>query len=125
MSLPEATSHSLDKRTEDVFVLDFFNTTDEITHAFDPFYTATSLSSATDVNVLHELKEMLDEAGVYDWCEVEEFNQLYFADEPAERISPIIDICAERFAKELELDDDQKADFKIKAKQLQTRDRYR
>ncbi|MEZ5586356.1 MAG: DEAD/DEAH box helicase family protein [Sedimenticolaceae bacterium] len=111
-------NHKLGKRTEDIFVLDFFNTTDAIKKAFDPFYTATSLSSATDVNVLHELKESLDEVGVYEWNEVEQFNQLFFSDAPAEQLSPIIDTCAERFASNLELDDDAKADFKIKAKQF-------
>ncbi len=111
-------NHGQGKRTEDMFVLDFFNTSDDIKQAFDPFYTSTSLSSATDVNVLHELKEALDQAGVYDWPEVEQFNRLYFADAPAEALSPIIDTCADRFDEELELEDDQKADFKIKAKQF-------
>ena len=111
-------SYELGKRTEDIFVLDFYNTAEAIKAAFDPYYTATSLSSATDVNVLHELKEALDETGVYEQHEVEQFNQLYFSDVPAEQLSPIIDTCAERFNNELELDDDQKADFKIKAKQF-------
>jgi type I restriction enzyme R subunit len=112
--------HALGKRTEDVFVLDFFNTTDDIKLAFDPFYTATSLSSATDVNVLHELKDALDAVGVYDWPEVEQFNRLYFGNAPAEQLSPIIDDCAARFTGELELelDGDEQADFKIKAKQF-------
>lgn len=56
--------------------------------------------------------------GVYEWPEVEEFNTLYFANADAEKLSPIIDVCAERFDQELELDDDAKADFKIKAKQF-------
>jgi type I restriction enzyme, R subunit len=46
----------LGKKTEDLFVLDFFNSTDDIKKSFDPFYTSTTLSKATDVNVLHELK---------------------------------------------------------------------
>jgi len=41
----------LGKKTEDLFILDFFNQTDEIKESFDPFYTSTSLSKATDVNV--------------------------------------------------------------------------
>ena len=57
----------LGKKTEDLFILDFFNTVDDIKNAFDNFYTATSLSCATDVNVLHELKESLDDEGVYEW----------------------------------------------------------
>jgi len=56
----------LGKKTEDLFVLDFFNTVDDIKDAFDPFYTATSLSEATDINVLHELKDQMDDVGVYE-----------------------------------------------------------
>lgn len=111
-------NYSLGKRTEDVFVLDFCNTTEDIKKAFEPFYTATSLSSATDVNVLHELKESLDSVGVYDWTEIEQFNTLFFQNALADKISPIVDICADRFTSDLELDDEVKADFKIKAKQF-------
>ena len=70
----------LGKKTEDLFVLDFFNSVDDIKESFDPFYTATSLSRATDVNVLHELKSSMDEVGVYEWMEVEDFVEKYFMD---------------------------------------------
>tara|TARA_Y100001956_G_scaffold82812_1_gene105849 strand:+ start:6403 stop:9444 length:3042 start_codon:yes stop_codon:yes gene_type:complete len=106
------------KKTEDLFVLDFFNSVDDIKTAFDPFYTATSLSEATDINVLHELKDEMDDVGVYEWTEVEEFVKRYFNNEDAQRLSPIIDIAAARFNIELELENDAKADFKIKAKQF-------
>lgn len=108
----------LGKRTEDLFVLDFFNSVDDIKAAFDPFYTATSLSEATDVNVLHELKTTLDDVGVYEWSEVEDFVVRYFNGEDAQNLSPIIDIAANRFDHELELDNPEKVDFKIKAKQF-------
>jgi len=107
----------LGKKTEDLFILDFFNSTDDIKTAFDPFYTATSLSGATDVNVLHELKDVMDDVGVYEWHEVEDFVGRYFKGEDAQNLSPIIDLAAARFEHELELDDDEKIDFKIKAKQ--------
>ncbi|WP_273020913.1 type I restriction endonuclease subunit R [Rheinheimera sp.] len=106
------------KKTEDLFVLDFFNSVDDIKTAFDDFYTSTSLSEATDINVLHELKDEMDEVGVYEWMEVEEFIKRYFNDEDAQRLSPLIDIAAARFNIELELENDAKADFKIKAKQF-------
>src|SRR5699024_583419 len=67
------TAPKLGKRTEDLFVLDFFNTAEDIKTAFDPFFTVTTLSEATDVNVLHELKDALDDVGVYEWYEVEQF----------------------------------------------------
>ena len=106
------------KKTEDLFVLDFFNSVDDIKTAFDPFYTATSLSKATDINVLHELKDALDEVGVYEWQEVENFVTRYFNNEDAQTLSGVIDVVAERFNHELELDNATKVDFKIKAKQF-------
>lgn len=109
---------NLGKKTEDLFVLDFFNTVDDVKNAFDPFYTATSLSEATDINVLHELKDQMDDVGVYEWFEVDNFVQRYFNDEDAQTLSPIIDVAAARFNQELGLENGEKADFKIKAKQF-------
>ncbi len=109
---------SLGKKTEDLFVLDFFNSTDEIKASFDPFYTSTTLSEATDVNVLHELKQHLDEVGVYEWTEVENFIDKYFKKINGQELSAILDVPAERFNNGLELDENRKADFKIKAKQF-------
>lgn len=111
-------SPKLGKKTEDLFILDFFNKVEEVKDAFDPFYTATSLSGATDINVLHELKDHLDETGVYEWHEVENFVTRYFNNEEAEALSPIIDVAVNRFDAELELDQTAKVDFKVKAKQF-------
>lgn len=111
-------SHQLGKKTEDLFVLDFFNSIDDIKSSFDPFYTATSLSSATDIGVLDNLRDDLNNSGIYSWGEVEEFNCKYFANADASELSPLIDTIAERFNEELDLTDEEKADFKIKAKQF-------
>jgi type I restriction enzyme R subunit len=108
----------LGKKTEDLFILDFFNQVEDIKASFDPFYTSTSLSGATDINVLHELKDTLDIAGVYEWHEVEKFVEQYFEGVNAQLLSPIVDFAAQRFNHELALEDDEKADFKIKAKQF-------
>ena len=106
------------KKTEDLFVLDFFNKTEDIKASFDPFYTSTTLSEATDINVLHELKDSLDDLGVYESSEVDEFFEKYFKGVDASKLSPIIDKAAQRFNIELELEDEEKADYKIKAKQF-------
>jgi len=100
----------------DTFVLDFYNSVDDIKAAFDPFYTATTLSEPTDVNVLHDLKDVLDDFGIYDWAEVTTFNEKFFASAEAEELHPIIDTVVARF--ESDLDDEQRIDFKIKAKQF-------
>jgi type I restriction enzyme R subunit len=111
-------SPKLGKKTEDLFVLDFFNSIGDVKTAFDPFYTSTTLSEATDVNVLHELKDAMDDVGVYEWYEVENFIKRYFDNEDAQTLSPIIDVAAARFNDELELENADKIDFKIKAKQF-------
>ncbi|MGB3182224.1 MAG: type I restriction endonuclease [Cyclobacteriaceae bacterium] len=115
--LNRAANH-LNKRTEDLFVLDFFNTTEEIKVAFDPFYTATSLTQPTEVNILHDLRDYLDEPGVYEWQEVEQFNEMYFSKVDSELLSNILGTAADRFNHGLDLEDSDKADFKIKAKQF-------
>ena len=106
------------KKTEDLFVLDFFNAAEDIKTAFDPFYTSTSLSEATNINVLNDLKDELDAVSVYEWDEVENFVTRYFNNEDAQTLSTVIDVAAERFNRELELDNNAKVDFKIKAKQF-------
>ena len=111
-------ANRLGKKTEDLFVLDFFNSTEDIQKSFDPFYTSTTLSGATDINVLHELKDSLDDSGIYEQSEVEDFNEKYFNKVNAQFLSPIIDVAAQRFVTELGLDEKLKADYKIKAKQF-------
>lgn len=111
-------ANKLGKKTEELFVLDFFNSVEDIQKSFDPFYTSTTLSGATDINVLHELKDSLDDSGIYEQAEVEDFNEKFFNGVDAQFLSPIIDVAAQRFADGLELDDKLKADYKIKAKQF-------
>jgi len=106
------------KKSEDLFVLDFYNKVEEIQSAFEPFYTSTTLNEATDVNVLHELKSNLDDVGIYEQSEVDAFFESYFKGVEASKLSPTLDTSAMRFNRELELDDDEKADYKIKAKQF-------
>jgi type I restriction enzyme R subunit len=101
---------------QDTFVLDFYNSAADIKGAFDPFYTATSLTEPTDINVLHDLKDTLDETEIYTDEDVDGFNQLFFTKAPYEQLTPIIDQTVARF--DLIEDEDDKVDFKIKAKQF-------
>ena len=108
----------LGKLSEDLFILDFYNTKEGIKDAFDPFYTATTLSEATDVNILHQLKNTLLSFGVFDMDEVNEFMDLYIHGAEADKWAPILDTCAERFNNEIEWEENGKADFKMKCKQF-------
>jgi type I restriction enzyme, R subunit len=49
------------KDKEQVFVLDFVNTTDEIKEAFEPYYIATVLSEGIDENILNDTKREIYE----------------------------------------------------------------
>ena len=108
----------LGKLSEDLFILDFYNTKEGIKEAFDPFYTATTLSEATDVNILHQLKTTLLSFGVFDMDEVNAFIELYVHGAPADEFAPIIDRAAFRFNTEIEWPENGKADFKMKCKQF-------
>ena len=108
----------LGKLSEDLFILDFYNTKEGIKDAFDPFYTATTLSEATDVNILHQLKNTLLSLGVFDMDEVNAFMDLYIHGAEADKWAPILDTCAERFNNEIEWKENGKADFKMKCKQF-------
>jgi type I restriction enzyme R subunit len=103
-----------DKR--DTFVLDFHNSVEDIKQAFDPFYTSTTLSEPTDVNVLHDLKDSLDAFGIYEWREVVDFNERFFKGAEPDELHPIIDIVVYHF--DTDLEDEQRIDFKIKSKQF-------
>ncbi len=108
----------LGKLSEDLFILDFYNTQDDIKEAFDPFYTSTTLSEATDVNILHELKNTLLSFGVFDMDEVDAFISLYIHGANADQWAPIIDAAADRFNFDIDWPENGKADFKMKCKQF-------
>jgi type I restriction enzyme R subunit len=101
---------------QDTFILDFYNSAAEIKAAFDDFYTATSLTEPTDINVLHDLKDALDDAELYSEEDIEKFNELFFNGVDAEKLHPIIDETVTRF--DIVENEEDKIDFKIKAKQF-------
>ncbi len=55
---------------------------------------------------------------MYEWEEVEIFIEKYFNRVDASELSPIIDVAAQRFNIALEIEDEEKVDYKIKAKQF-------
>lgn len=108
----------LGKLSEDLFVLDFYNSTESMKEAFNPFFTMTTLSGATDVNVLHQLKTTLLQFGVFDMEEVNAFMELYIHGVDADQWAPILDAAVQRFDQEIEWAENGKADFKMKCKQF-------
>lgn len=109
---------SLGKCSEDLFVLDFYNKLDDIKAAFDPYFTVTSLSEPTDVNILHELRFTILSVGVFGQEDVDEFADLYFQGSTPDKWAHCIDGAASRFNNEMEWPENGQADFKMKCKQF-------
>lgn len=99
---------------QDTFVLDFFNSVDDIKEAFEPFYTTTVLSEEADANKLNDLQDALDKAQVYSVDDVVSFTDLYFNSAERTELDPIIDKCAATF--KADLNEDAQSDFYVKAK---------
>lgn len=98
----------------DTFVLDFVNDTDTIEAAFQDYYQTTILSKESDANKLHDLKNDLDAAQVYDWPAVELLVQLFLDGAQRDKLDPILDACVATY--NAELDEDGQVAFKRKAK---------
>lgn len=90
---------------EDTFVLDFVNNTDDIKEAFQPYYTTTVLSEATDPNILHDLQRDILNYKLFDEREMGEFCAMYFRNVPPSELNAFLDHLVPRFG---ELDDEEK-----------------
>jgi type I restriction enzyme, R subunit len=99
---------------KDTFVLDFYNTTEEIKLAFEPYYTSTILSEETSPNKLNDLLDALEKFEIYNEEVVKDFFEKYSGNADRNILDPIIDSAAHIF--KYDLNKDQQIDFKIKVK---------
>lgn len=99
---------------DNVFVLDFVNSSDDIQRAFEPFYKTTILSEGTDINRLNDLQDKLDTSQVYSRDQVEGLMSLFIHGASREKLDPILDACVEVYR--TDLNNDQKIEFKQQAK---------
>jgi len=99
---------------QDTFVLDFFNSVDDIKEAFQPYFTSTILSEETDANKLNDLQEALDDMQVYSNEDVHNFTDLFFNKAERDELDPIIDACVQNY--KYQISEDEQVDFLVKAK---------
>jgi type I restriction enzyme R subunit len=63
---------------ETTFVLDFFNDPQDILESFQPYFQTAQLADVSDPNVIFDLAEKLQAAGIFRWHEVEQFCDAFF-----------------------------------------------
>lgn len=95
----------------DVFVLDFVNQVDEIEEAFQPYYTTTVLSGATDPNILHDLQRDVLQFKLFASHEMEGFIEEYYRGASPDVLNAALDVVVERYKELLQEEQD---DFKSK-----------
>ena len=98
----------------DTFVLDFYNDSETIKKAFEPYYRTTILSDKTDPNKLHDLKSDLDGYQVYSQEQIDDLASLYLNGADRDKLDPILDACVATY--NVDLDENGQVDFKSKAK---------
>lgn len=86
---------------EDVFVLDFVNDADEIKESFQPYYTTTVLSEATDPNILHDLQRDILNYKMFSEQEVDAFVEEYFNNATPAKINSFLDTIVNRINDQL------------------------
>jgi type I restriction enzyme R subunit len=99
----------------DTAVIDFYNSADGIQKAFAGWYQTTILAESADPNVLHDMKRILDDAGVYERADVEEFAGLFLARTERVRLEAILDRVALAYIDDLPTEGEQVV-FKSTAK---------
>ncbi len=99
---------------KDTFVLDFYNSVEDVKAAFDPYYTSTILSEETSPNKLNDLVDALEIFEVYNEAVVTGFFEKYSGNAERSTLDPIIDSAAHIFNFDLPLE--KRIDFKIKVK---------
>jgi len=98
----------------DTFVLDFVNSAAAIREAFEPYYKTSILSEETNLDRLNDLQDALDGYQVYAPQNVTEFIRIFLEDFGRDQLDPILNECVQTYKDDL--DENQKVDFKVKAK---------
>ncbi|MFA5931870.1 MAG: type I restriction endonuclease [Candidatus Paceibacterota bacterium] len=98
----------------DTFVLDFVNLTDDIKESFQPYYTTTILSEATNPNILHDLEREVRGFKFFTDFEINGFTEEYFGGATPDKLNFIIDGVVSRI-KEENLTEEEMEGFKTTA----------
>lgn len=107
------TASDLDKRTDDLAIIDFCNGAQEIQKAFSRFYTSVNLVKASDPEELEKLYDEIMSVGMFTSQDVDAFALVYYRRGATQAdYSSYIDNAADAFDKQLGLSEEEKCKVK-------------
>jgi type I restriction enzyme R subunit len=98
---------------EDTFVMDFFNSHEDIEVAFSKFYETTYLKEQTDPNKIFDLMDSLNDFQIYSSDDIDELTTAILNKEKENVIHPILDRVKAEYE---ERSEDEQVDFLQKTK---------
>jgi len=107
---------------EQTFVLDFFNETEDIKEAFEPYYNTTELEDVTDPNIVYDMQTKLEASAIFTQREVENYAKAFFDPKGTQAsmssaIKPASDRYKVQYKQALELIQGIKASLKLAKKE--------
>ncbi|MEO0541102.1 MAG: type I restriction endonuclease [Cyanobacteria bacterium P01_A01_bin.105] len=113
------------------FILDFFNEPADILDAFLPYYNKAELADVSDPQLIYDLQDTLDAAGIYHWNEVEAFALAFFNPKAANaklayHCQPAVDRFRQRYkAAEIKATETGEPDCKAAGEQIDELDLFK
>jgi len=103
---------------EQTFILDFFNETEDIKEAFEPYYNTTELEDVTNPNIIYDMQTKLEASTIFTTAEVENYAKAFFDPKGTQAsmssaIKPAVDRYKVQYKQALELINGIKANLAI------------
>lgn len=95
---------------DDVLVLDFYNTSDDIKSAFQPYYEASALSQWTDANRLHDMYTKILQLDLFSEQDIEDFATALFSNHTQQKLYALLSPILNRYDS---LDSEKKKEIKL------------
>lgn len=101
---------------DNTFILDFYNSTEDIVNSFAPYYEQTNIDQNTDPNLVFDMYYKMDSIHIYTVEEVNDFASLYLKEKQSnkdvEKMNNLIDRAVERFEKH---EEEEQEEFRVMA----------
>ena len=68
------------------FILDFYNSTEDIVNSFAPYYEQTNIDQNTDPNLVFDMYYKMDSIHIYTPEEVNDFASLYLKEKQSNNL---------------------------------------